>query len=187
MARIVLSWSDVEALLEHLLPQFYGTFDAMIVISRGGIIPGGLIAERLDLNPILTAAVHFPAETSQGRPPAMGDSVVPSPDPVRGPEPTANMGLPEFTQFPDNAQLRGKRTLVVHHIWNHGRSINAVAGRVLAAGGSPALCVLHYKPNNSIFPRLKPDFYAAVTSDYIIYPWEVMHRLEPYRPRPEPT
>ena len=62
MARRLLSWRDVEALLEHLLPQFYGSFDAMLMIARGGIIPGGMIAERLGITYLLTAAVHFPSE-----------------------------------------------------------------------------------------------------------------------------
>jgi hypothetical protein len=180
--RVVLSWLDVEALLEHLLPQFYGTFDVLLMIADGGLVPGGLIAERLNMTRVLTASVHFPAELPRTAAAPLGAQ--PPPVSVSPGSPT-QLGLPRFLLFPDDALLREQRTLVVHHVWNHGRTINAVAGRVAAAGGSPALCVLHYKPSYSIFPHLKPDYYAAVTSDYIVYPWEVGHRLEPYRPMTE--
>ena len=187
MAQRILSWSDVEALLEHLIPQFYGSFDAMLMISRGGVIPGGMIAERLNLSILLTAAIHFPEESSHDLPSSVGDRVLP-PFPTQEPAgPKPRMSLPHFRQFPEDTALRGQRTLIVQHVWNHGRTINAAAGRVEAAGGAPELCVLHYKPTRSIFPNLKPDYYAAITDDFIVYPWEVQHNLSPYRPMPKPT
>jgi hypoxanthine phosphoribosyltransferase len=187
MAQRILSWADVDALLEHLIPQFYGSYDAMLMISRGGIIPGGMIAERLNLGTLLTAAIQFPEEEPHELPSSIGDRILP---PFPSPEPAGQkpiLGLPSFRQFPADSLLHGRRTLVVHHVWNHGRTINAVAGRVEAAGGAPELCVLHYKPTRSIFPNLKPDYFAAITDDYIIYPWEVQHNITPYRPMPKPT
>lgn len=59
MRREILSWGDVEALMDHLLPQLRGPFDALLMITRGGIVPGGMIAEALDIKYILTAAVRF--------------------------------------------------------------------------------------------------------------------------------
>ena len=186
MAQRNLSWSDVEVLLEHLMPQFYGSYDGLLMIARGGIIPGGMIAERLNLTHLLTAAIHFPDESSHELQSTISDRILP---PFPAPEPTSprpSLGLPHFRLFPVDSRLRGRRILIVQHIWNHGRTINAAAGRVQAAGGSPELCVLHYKPTYSIFPQLKPDYYAAITDDYIVYPWEVQHHLKPYRPMPEP-
>ena len=43
------TWNDVDQLIDHLVPQFTITFQAMILISRGGIIPGGLLAEAMDV------------------------------------------------------------------------------------------------------------------------------------------
>jgi len=182
MRRQILSWSDVDALMEHLLPQFYGSFGALLMIARGGIIPGGLIAERLNLRYLLTAAVRFPADPPPESISPLGHLAPPSLTPeTRSLKPELR-SMPDFILFPPDAALRGRRTLVVQHVWNHGRTINTVAGRVVAADGSPELCVLHYKPANSIFPDLKPDYYAAITDDYIVYPWEVSHHLETYRP-----
>ncbi len=176
MAQKILSWSDVEALLEHLLPQFVGSFDAMLMIARGGVIPGGLIAERLGITRIFTATVSFPADRS-------GDPGLENVFSIQ--KELGLQSMPEFHQFPADELLRGRRTLVVNHVWNHGRAINAVAGRVQVAGGRPELCVLHYKPSKSLFPQLQPDYFAAVTDQYIVYPWEAAHRMEPYRPMPE--
>ncbi len=187
MARRLLSWRDVEALLEHLIPQFYGSFDALLMIARGGVIPGGMIAERLGITYLLTAAVDFPSESDHDRLPQLDDRFLPLVPPPSTPDAESRLGMPQYAQFPADSLLRGRRTLVVNHVWNHGRAINAVAGRVQTAGGSPELCVLHYKPTRSIFPDLRPDYYAAITDDYVIYPWEVTHRLEPYRPMPGRT
>ena len=60
----VLSWTDVDALIDQLLPQMTGSFDSLVMITRGGIVPGGLIAEALNIKHILTAAVEFASETA---------------------------------------------------------------------------------------------------------------------------
>ena len=57
----ILTWNDVEQLIDHLIPQFETEYDAMMMITRGGIIPGGMLAQALDVTSILTAAVDFPA------------------------------------------------------------------------------------------------------------------------------
>ena len=41
MRKEVLTWSDVDKLIDHLIPQFEVEFDAMVMITRGGLIPGG--------------------------------------------------------------------------------------------------------------------------------------------------
>ena len=58
----MLTWEDVDQLIDHLLPQFDEEFDAMVMVTRGGIIPGGLLAEAMGITHILTAAVDFPAQ-----------------------------------------------------------------------------------------------------------------------------
>ena len=60
--RLILSWDDVDHLVERMLPQFRREFTAMVIITRGGIVPGGMLAEAMGITHILTAAVDFPAE-----------------------------------------------------------------------------------------------------------------------------
>ena len=57
----VLTWNDVVALVDHLLPQMLGTFDAPLLITRGGIIPG-------DLTPVHGVADLFKSVWNRIRP-----------------------------------------------------------------------------------------------------------------------
>ena len=83
--REMITWAEVDSLIDHLTPQFRREFTAMVIITRGGIIPGGLLAEAMDITHVLTAAVDFPAEFEIRK--------------------STLMAWPEFIQFPaeDNA------------------------------------------------------------------------------------
>ena len=70
------------------------------------------------------------------------------------------------------------RILIVDDVWGSGRTSNAVRGRVEAAGGRPATCVLHFNPYRSLFKGLKPDYYGAITDAWIVYPWEIDRDLD---------
>ena len=122
------------------------------MITRGGIIPGGMLCEALNIEDVLTAAVDFPFEVKQ--------------------EESKLLAWPAFIQFPDDAQLRNRSILVVDDVWGSGRTITAVRNRVSAAAGFPYTCVLHYNPNRNLFGQLRPDYFAAITDAYIVYPWE---------------
>jgi hypoxanthine phosphoribosyltransferase len=153
--RELLTWEDVDKLIDHLIPQFEVEFDAMVLITRGGVIPGGLLAEALALTHLLTAAVDFPAEMERER--------------------TVLFAWPRFLQFPEDTLLRGRSTLVVDDVWGSGRTITAVKNRVLSAEGRAYTCVLHYNPYRSLFNTAQPNYYAAITDAHIVYPWEI-HR-----------
>jgi hypoxanthine phosphoribosyltransferase len=152
----LLSWHDIDALIDHLVPQFEGTFDGMVLITRGGLVPGGILAEVLDLTHVLTAAVDFPT-------PGEGEDESKS---------TRLLAWPKFLQFPDGALVRDRRLLVVDDVWGSGRTITAVKNGISAAGGEPYTCVLHFNPYRNLFGSLRPDYYAAITDAHIVYPWE---------------
>jgi len=149
----LLTWDDVDKLIDHLIPQFNNDYEAMVLITRGGIVPGGLLAEALDIKHVLTAAVDFPAQMEM--------------------EKAKLMAWPKFIQFPENYLLHDRKILVVDDVWGSGRTITAVKIRVSAAGGVPSSCVLHFNPYRSLFGSARPDYYAAITDAHIIYPWEV--------------
>ena len=156
--RELLTWEDVDRLIQHMLPQFETEFDAMLIITRGGIIPGGMLAEAMNIKHILTAAVDFPAEMERER--------------------SGLFAWPRFIQFPEDDILRGRRCLVVDDVWGSGRTITAVKNHISAAGGFSWTCVMHFNPNRSLFGNLRPDYYAAVTDAFIIYPWEAKPGLD---------
>jgi len=165
----VLSWEDVDELVDLLVPQIQavGPFQAMILITRGGVVPGGLLAEALDIEHMLTAAVDFPSTN----------------------EADQLMVWPSFLQFPSAELLTGRRTLIVDDVWGSGRTSTAVRGRVQAAGAQPYTCVFHFNPYRSLFSKAEPDFYADVTDAYVVYPWEVdrgLRGMDMREPDPEP-
>jgi hypothetical protein len=162
MRREALTWNDIDQLIDHLIPQFETEFDAMMIITRGGVVPGGLLAEALDVVNILTAAVDFPAELEMERK-----------------RPHARLyALPKFIQFPNDTLLKKQRILIVDDVWGSGRTITAVKNRAVSAGGTPSTCVLHFNPYRNLFGNVRPDYFAAITDAYIIYPWEIDHDLE---------
>ncbi len=158
MRREMLSWEDVDRLIDHLIPQFKAEFDAMLIITRGGIIPGGLLAEAMQIQDVLTAAVDFPAGIDL--------------------EQSKLFAWPQFFQFPEDHLLAGRRILIVDDVWGSGRTITTVKNRVAAAGGLPYTAVLHFNPHRNLFGTARPDYYAAITDAYIIYPWEVDRGLD---------
>jgi hypothetical protein len=155
MRREILTWAEIDKIIDHLLPQFDTEFDAMLMITTGGIIPGGLLAEAMKLSSILTAAVDFPSEVESKE------------------EKKRLMMWPNFMQFPEDHLLRGKRVLIVDDVWGSGRTITAVKNRVSGAAAVPYTCVLHFNPYRSLFGTVRPDYFSAITDAHIVYPWEI--------------
>ncbi len=161
MRQEKLTWDDVDKLIDVLTPQFRGRFDAMLMITRGGIVPGGLLAEALDIKYILTAAVRFTMDVPKMKLAAW----------------------PEFLQFPEDAVVTGRRTLLVDDVWGSGRTITAVKDRLEGAGARPETCVLHFNPYRSLFTKAEPNYYAAITDVHIVYPWETDRGVDPIMAR----
>jgi len=163
-----LTWNDVDRIIDMLMPQLesVGPFQAMIMITRGGVIPGGLLAESLDIQHMLTAAVDFPSTEQAGL-----------------------MAWPKFLQFPNDNLLEDRRTLIIDDVWGSGRTSTAVKERVIAAGATAYTCVLHFNPYRTLFTKAKPDYYGETTDAYIVYPWEIdrgTYGIGEFDPSPEP-
>lgn len=144
----ILSWTDITRAVDHLVSRLSGDYDAMLVITRGGMVPACLISERLDIRDILVAAVRLYTGFS------------------------TTQAEPTLLQFPADDLLRDKSILIVDDVWDSGRTAVAVRERVRSAGGRPQLAVLHFKPRASQFPDDGPDYFAEMTDDWIVYPWD---------------
>lgn len=146
--RDIVSWEDLDDLVAALAGQLAGrSFDVMLAITRGGMVPAGMLAYRLRLRDILVAAVEYYDDAGQP-----------------GPHPT-------FLQFPADPLLRGRQVLIVDEVWDSGTTIHAVTERVRQAGGIPTTAVLHYKPANSSVPG-RPDVHAVETDAWVVYPFK---------------
>jgi uncharacterized protein len=144
-----LTWTQIEDLAIRLADQLPTSYDVMLVITRGGMVPACIISERLNVRNILVAAVMF--YTAQER----------------------TLDKPIFLQFPGDPLLNKRRVLIVDDVWDSGRTIMAVSERVRQAGGYPETAVLHYKPRRTAYSHARPDFYVDETDAWIVYPWDV--------------
>jgi hypothetical protein len=147
--REILSWTDIDKLIDHLMPQFRGEFDGLLMITKGGLVPGGILSEAMGIKHVLTASVYFPDDVDQ------------------------KLAWPTFMQFPADTLLIDRRILIVDDIWANGRSIMIVKGRLAAVGCESETAVLHYRYKDNLFHDAEPDYYGAITNRYIVYPWEM--------------
>ena len=147
LEKDVVTWDALEGLVADLAERVGTGFDVLLAITRGGLVPAGMLAYRLGLRNILVAAVEY--YDDEGRP---------------GPKPT-------FFQFPADPLLRGQRILIVDEVWDSGTTIHAVTERVRQAGGMPTTAVIHYKPTHSIVPSV-PDHHVVTTDRWVVYPFK---------------
>lgn len=163
-----LTWEDVERLTGNLVNKIRGesyVFDAILAVTRGGLVPATIVAETLELRTVFVATVIF-----------YGD---------RG-DPFYGLAEPRILFFPENASLKGRKILIVDDVWDTGRTCKKVAERCIRSGAECKTAVLHYKPSRSQFSESKPDFFSVTTDRWIVYPWElhspVTRSLIPIKP-----
>jgi hypoxanthine phosphoribosyltransferase len=148
MARtLVVTWDDLDALVARLAAAVGREFDVLLAISRGGLVPAGMLAYRLDLHEILVVGAEF--YLPDGR----------------------THERPRIGRLPADELLAGRRALVVDEVWETGETMTAVLERVRAVGGLPVSAVIHYKPGRSRVPTA-PDHYAAAVDDWVRYPYK---------------
>ena len=147
--RINVTWDDLDHLVAELAERLAAgpEPDVVLAISRGGLVPAGMLGYRLGWRDMLLAAVVVYDDEQGFR------------------------GEAEFLQFPSDDQIRGKRVLVIDEVWDSGTTIAAVSERIRAAGGEPVTAVLHYKPGRSRV-GLVPDHYIVETNDWVLYPFK---------------
>ena len=142
-----MTWDELDRLVRALATQVHGEYDVLLAITRGALVPAGMLAYLLGIRNILVAAVAFYDDAGQP-----GDH-------------------PSFLQFPADPLLRGQRVLVIDEVWDSGTTIQAVIERVRLAGGTPTTAVLHYKPTHSRVPSV-PDHHVVETDAWIVYPFK---------------
>lgn len=144
---LVLSWDDLDDLVARLAAKTGRDFDVVLAITRGGLVPAGMLAYRLDLREILVAgAVFYRPEGGTHDAPVIG-------------------------HFPEAALLAGHRVLVVDEVWETGETMTEVLARVRASGGMPVSAVLHYKPGRSRVAGA-PDHWADTVESWVTYPYK---------------
>ncbi len=147
--KINVTWEDLDDLVAQLAERLAADPDPDVVlaISRGGLVPAGMLGYRMGWRDMLLAAVVVYDDDGGFR------------------------GEAEFLQFPADEQLQGKRVLIIDEVWDSGTTIAAVSARIRAAGGVPITAVLHFKPGRSRVD-IVPDHYIVETDEWVIYPFK---------------
>jgi hypoxanthine phosphoribosyltransferase len=65
----IITWDEVSRLIDHLLPQFNRVYTVMVMITRGGIIPGGMLAEAMNVQTSLPPPWTSPPKRTPPPPP----------------------------------------------------------------------------------------------------------------------
>ena len=143
----IVSWQELDELVHQLAEKVRGEYDVMLAITRGALVPAGMLAYQLGIRNILVAAVAFYDDSG------------------------ARSDQPLFLQFPADPLLHGHRVLIVDEVWDTGTTIQAVIDRVNLAGGIPTTAVLHYKPSHSLVTSA-PDHWVVETDEWIVYPFK---------------
>jgi hypoxanthine phosphoribosyltransferase len=144
---LIVSWETLDALVARLATSVGRDHDLVLAITRGGLVPAGMLAYRLSLREILVAGAEF--YRSDG----------------------GTHEAPRIGHFPAAELLAGQRVLVVDEVWETGETMTEVLARVRAAGGIPVSAVVHYKPGRSRVAG-QPDHYAATVHDWVTYPYK---------------
>ena len=143
----IVTWDNLDELVGTFADKVGSDYDVVLAITRGALVPAGMLAYRLGLRNILVAAVAYYDDTGQ---PAE---------------------QPTFFQFPADPLLHGNTVLVVDEVWDTGTTIEAVVERVRMAGGRPTTAVLHYKPGRSKVAST-PDHFVVATDAWVVYPFK---------------
>ncbi len=148
-AKVHVSWAELDELVAGLAERIGSAaeYDILLAVTRGGLVPAGMLAYQLAIREILVAAVEYYDDEGETR-----EEVL-------------------FHHFPDPELLRGQRVLVVDEVWETGSTMAAVVARVRDAGGEPTIAVLHYKPGRSLVPE-RPHAWAAEVEGWVVYPYK---------------
>lgn len=146
-STIVLTWEDLDTLVARLAHEVGRAFDVVVAITRGGLVPAGMLAYRLNLREILVVGVEFYRDEG------------------------GTHDRPRIGHVPADEVLAGRRVLVVDEVWETGETMTAVLARLRAAGADPVSAVLHYKPGRSRVAAA-PDHHAATIDAWVTYPYK---------------
>ena len=110
---LVLSWEALDGLVARLAEQTGRDFDLVLAIARGGLVPAGMLAYRLNLREILVVGAEF--YRAEG----------------------GTHDRPRIGQLPADELLAGRRVLVVDEVWETGETMTEVLARLRAPAAEP--------------------------------------------------
>ena len=142
-----LSWDSIQLLAEDVAAMIRESGyapDLIVAVSRGGFDHARILCDQLEVRRLASVQIEYYAGVNE-----------------------TNEMLKIV--YPLNANVSGKKVLVVDDVSDTGTSLKAAKEHVAGRGASQVrLATLHIKP----WTTFKPDYHAAETDAWIVYPWE---------------
>ncbi|MEM4272037.1 MAG: phosphoribosyltransferase [Candidatus Bilamarchaeaceae archaeon] len=142
-----LGWEEVERAVLQIAEKIHSSGfrpDIIIGISRGGLVPARLLSDSLGNHELYTIRIGF--YTGIGKT-------------AKEPKILQDISLDVY----------GKKILLVDDISDTGASFSTAVSHLEKRGALEIRAAsLHFKPSSSF----RPDFFAATTNEWIVYPWE---------------
>ncbi len=149
---LILDWNTFAKLSLELAKKIADdgrSFDVVLAILRGGYIVAKLVADALGIDAIATVEIKFYKGIGETR------------------------ERPIVVQ-PITMDIRDRRVLVVDDVADSGRTLQVATDLAMLRGAREvATATLFYKPWSIIIP----DYYAAKTDKWIVFPWEYAETL----------
>jgi len=146
------TWEDVERLSEELSAMIIDSGfvpDVIVAVSRGGFDPARILCDQLDVTRLASLQVEYYRGVKDTNP------------------------APRIV-YPLNADVGGLRVLMVDDVSDSGVSL--IAAKEHIEKGDPEelrIATLHIKP----WTDFMPDYHAAETDAWIVYPWEPVESI----------
>jgi len=147
-----LSWDQIQTLTEALAKKIEASGfkpDIIVAVSRGGFDPARILCDQLSIRRL--ASVQLEAY----------DGMVKRPEPI--------------VVLPVNADLGGKKTLLVDDVSDSGASLLKAKEHLIEKSAAEVrVATLHIKP----WSKYVPDYYAESVDAWVVYPWELKECLQ---------
>jgi hypoxanthine phosphoribosyltransferase len=147
-----LSWDQIQTLTEALAKKIEESGfkpDIIVAVSRGGFDPARILCDQLSIRRL--ASVQLEAY----------DGMVKRPEPI--------------VVLPVNADLRGKKTLLVDDVSDSGASLLKAKEHLIEKSAAEVrVATLHIKP----WSKYVPDYYSESVDAWVVYPWELKECLQ---------
>ena len=140
-----LSWDEVENRADELANKIAASGFApefLVGITLGGLIPLTLLAKQLKIKDVLTIHAHSYEKTEKK------DLLI---------------------KYPPNADLRGKRVLLVDEIADTGETLRAISKILTEEYGAILKTAVLVRKKTCSFT---PDFSVIETDAWVVFPWE---------------
>lgn len=142
-----LSWGTIQLLAEEVAARIRESGyapDLIVAVSRGGFDHARILCDQLEVRRLASVQIEYYAGVNETK------------------------EIPKIV-YPLNADVSGKKVLVVDDVSDTGASLKAAKEHVEGQGASQVrVATLHIKP----WTTFKPDYHAAETDAWIVYPWE---------------